>query len=69
MKTKLKIITGGREYRKALKTIESLWEARPGSEAHDTLEVLALLVDDYEKRAFPMEEPDTVAAISRKAEA
>lgn len=61
-KTKLKVITSEREYRKALKTIEGLWEARPGSEAHDTLEVIALLVDDYEKRIFPME-PDPFAAI------
>jgi len=67
-KTKLKVITSEREYRKALKTIEGLWEARPDSEVHDTLEVLALLVDDYEKRTFPMEEPDPVAAIRFRLE-
>ena len=60
---KLKVINTERDYRRALKTIESLWDARPGTEAHDTLEVLALLVDDYERRTFPMEEPDPIEAI------
>ena len=55
-KAKLKVITTGKNYRLALKAIEDLWEAKPGSEAHDRLEVLALLVEDYEKGAFPMEE-------------
>ncbi len=30
---------------------------------HDALEVLALLVEDYEKRTFLMDEPDPVEAI------
>ena len=62
-KAKLKVITSERDYRLSVKAIEDLWDAKPGSEAHDSLEVLALLVDDYEKRTFPMEEPDPVAAI------
>lgn len=62
-KAKLKVITSKKDYRLALKAIEELWDAKPGSEAHDSLEVLALLVEDYEKRTFPMEEPDPVAAI------
>ena len=55
MKTKLKVITNDKHYRRALKDIEALWDAKPGSEAHDTLGVLALLVEDSETRAFPME--------------
>lgn len=47
---------------------EDLWDARPGSEAHDSLEVLALLVEDYERRTFPLEEPDPVAAIRFRLE-
>ncbi len=65
---KLKVITSEKDYRRSLKAIEDLWDAKPGSEAHDSLEVLALLVDDYEKRAFPMEEPDPVAAIRFRLE-
>ena len=51
-----------------LAAIERLWEARPGAEEHDTLEVLALLVETYEKRVFPMEEPDPVEAIRFRLE-
>lgn len=67
-KPKLKVIASKKDYRQALKDIEALWDAKPGSEAHDALEVLALLVDDYEKRTFPMAEPDPVAAIRFRLE-
>lgn len=65
---KLKVITGQKEYQRALKAVEELWDARPGSEAHDALEVLAVLLEDYEKRTFPMEEPDPIAAIRFRLE-
>jgi HTH-type transcriptional regulator/antitoxin HigA len=60
---KLKVINSERAYRQALKDIERLWDARPGSPSHDALAVLAVLVEDYEKRLFPMDDPDPVAAI------
>lgn len=65
---KLKVITSQKEYQRALKTVDALWDAKPGSDAHDALEVLALLLEDYEKRMFPMEEPDPVAAIRFRLE-
>ena len=65
---KLKVITGQKEYQRALKAVDALWDAKPGSAAHDALEVLALLLEDYEKRKFPMEEPDPVAAIRFRLE-
>ncbi|MHB8875483.1 MAG: helix-turn-helix domain-containing protein [Myxococcaceae bacterium] len=67
-KTKLKVISSKREYRRALELIEHLWDAVPGTEDHDALEVLALLVEDYEKRTFPMDQPDPVAAIRFRLE-
>ena len=67
-KPKLKVITSDKEHRRALKIIEELWDAKPGTEAHDSLGVLAVLIEDYEKRAFPMEEPDPVAAIRFRLE-
>ena len=54
-KPRLKIINSQKEHRNALKFITALWDAAPGSPEHDLLEVLALLVEDYEKRTFPME--------------
>ena len=67
-KLKLKVITSEKDYRLAVRAIEDLWDARPDSEEHDSLEVLALLVDDYEKRTFPMEAPDPVSAIRFRLE-
>lgn len=67
-KRRLKIINSVKEHKRALATIEQLWESKPGTEEHDALEVLALLVEDYEKRLFPMPEPDPVAAIRFRLE-
>jgi HTH-type transcriptional regulator/antitoxin HigA len=67
-KAKLKVINSAKDYRRALTDIERLWDAKAGTDEHDTLEVLALLVEDYEKRTFPMEEPDPVAAICFRLE-
>jgi HTH-type transcriptional regulator / antitoxin HigA len=60
---KIKIIATAAEHREALKTIEDLWDALPGSQGHDLLGVLALLVEDYERRTFPIEDPDPIEAI------
>lgn len=65
---KLKVIHSEKEHREALATIERLWDAKPGTPDHDALEVLALLVEDYEKRTFPIELPDPVAAIRFRLE-
>ncbi len=65
---KLKIINSEKDHKRALAAIEQLWESKPGTETHDALDVLALLVEDYEKRTFPMEEPDPVAAIRFRLE-
>jgi HTH-type transcriptional regulator/antitoxin HigA len=38
------------DHGEALKEIESLWQAQPGSTEFDRLEALAILVEDYERR-------------------
>jgi HTH-type transcriptional regulator/antitoxin HigA len=51
----LKPIHNNTEYSKALKTIESLWDsAIPGTPEGDMFEVLCLIVEDYEKKHFPI---------------
>jgi HTH-type transcriptional regulator/antitoxin HigA len=67
-KPKIKVISTEKEHKEALAEIERLWEAKSGTPDHDALEVLALLVEDYERRTFPMEEPDPVAAIRFRLE-
>ena len=50
----IKPIRNERQLRAALKEIERLWDAKPGSAAHDRLEVLATLVEDYEGKHHPV---------------
>jgi HTH-type transcriptional regulator/antitoxin HigA len=42
-------------HQKALRRIEKLWDAKPGSREERELDALATLVDAYERRAFPIE--------------
>lgn len=48
------------DYRAALAEIEALWDAPEGSAEADQLEVLSMLVEAYEKSAFPIQAPDPV---------
>lgn len=57
----LKPIRTEAEHAAALEEIERLWDAPDGSAEADRLEVLALLVEAYEKAHFPIEAPDPVA--------
>ena len=52
-----------KDYRKALLRIEGLMDAAPNSKAGDELDVLATLVEAYERNHFPINSPDPVAAI------
>lgn len=47
----------------ALKEIEALMSARPGSSEGERLDVLVTLVEAYERRHFPMDLPDPIEAI------
>ena len=51
------------DYQKALDRIEEIFDAKPGTEEGDELEVLGILVDEYEKKHFPIEAPKPVEAI------
>lgn len=57
-----------RDYESALKAIEKLWDSPPKSKESETLEVLAILVDDYENKHFPIEAPDPIEAIKYRME-
>jgi len=45
------------DHRQALELIEALWDAEAGSPEADRLEVLAILVEDYENRRFSIDDP------------
>lgn len=57
----LKPIRTEAEHVEAMAEIERLWDAQEGSAEADRLEVLAMLVEAYEKAHFPVEAPDPIA--------
>jgi HTH-type transcriptional regulator/antitoxin HigA len=59
----LKPIRTNEEYEEALKEIESLFSAEPGTSEGDKLEVLSILVNVYEDEHYPIPAPDPIEAI------
>lgn len=55
-------------HQKALRRIEQLWDATPGSREERELDALATLVDAYERRAFPIKALDPLEAIQLRCE-
>ena len=51
------------DYKAALKEIESLMRAKPGTPAGDHLDVLVTLVQAYEAKHYPLDLPDPIEAI------
>ena len=56
------------DYRAALKEIEKLMSAEMGTPEGERLDVLATLVEAYERKHFPMDLPDPVEAIKFRME-
>jgi HTH-type transcriptional regulator / antitoxin HigA len=51
------------DYRAALKEVERLWEADPGTPDGDRVDVLTTLIEAYEAKHFPVPAPDPIEAI------
>ncbi|MFZ5553667.1 MAG: helix-turn-helix domain-containing protein [Bacteroidota bacterium] len=63
-----KLIKTERDYKKALKRLEEIFDARPKSKEGDELEILALLIEKYEEEHYPIEAPDPIEAIKFRME-
>jgi HTH-type transcriptional regulator/antitoxin HigA len=59
----IKPIRTAADHRKALREIERLWKAAPGTPAHDRLDVLETLVEAWEEKHVPIPPPDPIEAI------
>lgn len=59
----MKLIKTQADYEKALKRLEEIFDAPIGSVESDEADVLALLIDEYEKKHYPVEAPDPIEAI------
>jgi HTH-type transcriptional regulator / antitoxin HigA len=59
----IKPIKNERDYEGALRRVELLWNAPKGSAGSDELDVLATLIEAYEREHYPMDMPSPVEAI------
>jgi HTH-type transcriptional regulator/antitoxin HigA len=64
----IKPIKNERDYEQALCRVESLWQSPEGSAESDELDVLATLVEAYERGRYPMDLLDPVEAIKFRLE-
>ena len=58
-----KVIKNEKEYQKALKRLEIIFDAKKGSKHDDELELLSLLIDTYENEIYSIDLPDPIDAI------
>lgn len=56
------------DYREALKRLEVIFDASIGTAESDEADILGLMVDEYEKRHYPIEAPDPIEAIKIRME-
>lgn len=64
----LKPIKSETDYQKALERLESIFDAPIGTPESDEADILGLMVDDYEKRYYPIDAPDPIEAIKIRME-
>ncbi|MDN3688921.1 helix-turn-helix domain-containing protein [Cyclobacterium jeungdonense] len=61
-------IRNEKDYKKALERLEVIFDAKQGTKEGDELEILAILIDNYENENFPVEMPDPISAINFRME-
>ena len=64
----LKPIKSEQDYETALERLEVIFDALPGTEESDELEILGMLIEKYEKEHYPMDLPDPIEAIKFRME-
>ena len=56
------------DYRLALKRLDEVFDASIGTIESDEADILGLMVDEYEKRHYPIDAPDPIEAIKIRME-
>ena len=57
-----------KDYQNALERLNEIFDAAKGSIETDEADILAILVDEYEKKHYPIEAPDPIEAIKIRME-
>lgn len=61
-------IKNEKDYQNALQELEKVFDAKPNSPEGDIGQVLVLLIEDYEKKYYPIDAPDPIEAIKSTME-
>jgi HTH-type transcriptional regulator/antitoxin HigA len=64
----IKPIKTKKDYEKAISRLEVIFDAKKGSDKGDELEILGMLIENYENEKFPIDFPDPVEAIKFRME-
>jgi HTH-type transcriptional regulator / antitoxin HigA len=64
----IKPIKTDSDYKKSLKRLEVIFDAVIGTPESDEADVLGLMIDEYEKKHYPIEAPDPIEAIKIRME-
>lgn len=64
----LKLIRTKKEYQTAMAEVEALWDAPAKSPQADHLDLLSLLIENYERQHFPIRDPDPVEFLNHVME-
>ncbi len=64
----LKLIKTDSEYQESLKRLEEIFDAKIGTQESDEADILGLLIDEYEKKNYPIDAPDPIEAIKIRME-
>jgi len=64
----IKPIKSEADYRDALKRLDIIFDAAIGTPESDEADVLGLLIDEYEKKHYPIDAPDPIEAIKIRME-
>lgn len=64
----LRIIKTAENYKESLQRFEEIFSAKQGTKESNEADVLALLIQDYEKKQFVIEAPNPLEAIKYRME-
>lgn len=64
----LKPIRTKKDYQQALDRLEVIFGAKKGTDQGDELEILGILIEQYENEHFPIDLPDPIEAIKFRME-
>lgn len=64
----INLIKTDNDYNQALERLEVIFDAKKGTQEGDELELLGILIDQYENEKFPIDLPDPIEAIKFRME-